>query len=236
LALSAQATVNRVLVGGLLLALAWCQPLVAVEIPSRLMPEAKVLDSLRRSGLIGGDVEPVPAFTWVLERQRPGRSARQSEEAFSGSPSGQLAGLALMVRTHLPRRGPEAGRTRLSVRGLATVDHDDDDVAVEVEGLALPLREDARFSLRLNDGDAVLEQHCRVGASRPAAGLHPALPGMARAIECNGRGSYRGIPVRVEATVHYLEKLGVFLRAESVLHSPLGPFRSTIRITSFSMP
>jgi hypothetical protein len=218
-----------------MLALA-CQPLAAVEIPARLMPETGVLESLRRSGLIGGGVDPVPAFTWVLERHRPGRGVRQSQEVFKGSPSDGLSGLALIVRTHFPSRATDVGRETLSVRGLATVDHDEDEVSVEVEGLVLPLRDGARFSLRLRDGDAALDQHCDVGPLRQASGLHPALPGSARLIECNGRGSYRGIPVKVDAKVHYLERLGVFLRSESVLHSPLGPFRSSVRIISFSMP
>ncbi len=206
------------------------------EIPARLMPDAAMLETLRRSGLVGGGIDPVPAFTWVLERRRPGREPRQSREVFGESPGGSLAGLALMVRSYLPQAKGDSGRQALSVRGLTTVDADDESAGVNVEGLRLPLTDGARFSLKLKDGESMLEQTCVAGTARPAAGLHADIPGSARQIDCSGRGSYRGLPVKVNATLHYFERLGVFVRSESVLNSPFGPYRSTVRVISFSMP
>jgi hypothetical protein len=203
-------------------------------LPAELLPAPQLLRELRSAGLVGGEGEPVAPFSWALEKKRPGRSPKPVWESFEGSPSGPNAGLSPMVRRYAPT---EAGNRVLSVRGLTTLRRAGESLDVEVEGLRLPFADGASFKLRWNDDDkASLEQLCSVGQIAPASALHPAMPGNARRIECSGDGRYRGIPVGVGATVFYVERLGVFIETQATIRSPLGPLRSTTRITDFSMP
>lgn len=204
------------------------------SLPAELLPARQLLLELRSTGLAGSSGDPVAPFSWVLEKKRPGRSPKPVWETFEGSPAGPDAGLSPMVRRYAPA---EAGNRVLSVRGLTTIRRTDESLDVEVEGLRLPFSDGASFRLRWHEDDkASLEQACSAGETGPASALHPALPGNARRIECSGDGRYRGIPVGVGATVFYLEQLGVFLETQVTIRSPLGPLRSTTRITDFSMP
>jgi len=208
------------------------------RIPGELLPAPSLIEALRRAGLIGEGVDPVPRFAWTLETKRPLRDPKLVSERFLGSPSGGLSGLSPMMRSYSPQP-PAVGsgeRTVLSVRGLATVHPGESQLGVSIEGLQLPLRDGAGFRLDWSDDGGRLEQRCRAGAREPAAALNPALPGEARRIDCEGEGRYKGIPVGVSTTVYYLERLGVFLQAENTIRSPLGPLRSWTRIRGFSMP
>lgn len=210
----------------------------AVRLPGELLPEPALLSELRKTGLIGEGVDPVPRFAWTLEVKRPLRDPKQVSERFLGSPAGGHSGLTPMIRTYGPEPAdPGSGaRMVLSVRGLTTVHPGESSLGVAVIGLKLPLSEGASFRIDWREEGARLEQRCRVAGREPAASLNPALPGSARRIDCEGEGRYKGIPVGVSATVFYLERLGVFVRAENTVHSPFGPLRSWTRITGFSMP
>lgn len=210
---------------------------MAATIASALLPAPELLGKLREAGLIGAG-ERVPAFSWTLEVKRPMRDARIVAERFLGSPGGEFAGLSPMQRSHgTPTVDPAAGLpVVLSVRGLSTLRPDDTTLDVAVSGLRLPLARGAVFRLDWQDDGAQLEQTCTVGDAAPASGLHPDLPGTSHRIACEGGGSYKGIPVSVTATVFYLERLGVFVQAESTIRTPLGPLRASARVSGFSMP
>lgn len=203
------------------------------SLPAELLPARQLLLELRSTGLAGSEGGPVAPFSWVLEKKRPGRSPKPVWETFEGSRAGPDAGLSPMVRRYAPT---EAGNRILSLRGLTTIQRTDESLDVEVEGLRLPFTDGASFRLRWHDDKASLEQLCSAGEIGPASALHPAMPGNARRIECSGDGRYRGIPVGVGATVFYLEQLGVFIETQATIRSPLGPLRTTTRITDFSMP
>lgn len=215
-------------------------------------PGAALREALARTGLIGRRTDPVRAFSWTLESTRPARPPRWRRERYAGTSPGLPDGLSPVWREYLPGEpresapadggvaapaaapfaGPADG---YSVRGLMIVHPDDRDLPVHVAGLALPLVEGARFRLDYNDDGASLSQTCTVGSSTPAAGLHAALPGEARTIDCAGQGNYRGIPVSGGATVVYLPRLGVFLNVEQHIDSPFGRLRWTTRIAGFEM-
>jgi len=205
-------------------------------IPVALLPSPATLASLRETGLVGSGA-PVAAFAWTLEVERPLREPRLVSERFLGSPAGELAGLSPMLRHYGPEIPVPGGPAQptLSVRGLTRLQPGEDRLDALIRGLKLPLVEGAVFQLDWDDEGAQLEQHCAVGASESASGLHPALPGELRRIACEGEGRYRGIPVRVKATVLYLERLGVFVRSESRIRTPLGPLNARTRIVGFEM-
>lgn len=220
------------------------QPAAAPAAPTAHAPSADadadlgslppgLLDSLAAAGLTGSG-EPVAAFGWTLETRRPARGPRQIRERFAGSRPGLPLGLSPVVHETLgPKpRGPHQG---LSVRGLTIVYPGDTVVDVDVAGLALPLRQGARFRLDYSGDGSSLSQQCVVGATVTASTVHPAMPGDARTIECSGRGRYHGIPVQVGATVMYLVRLGVFLEVEQRVDSPLGRLRGSTRVLSFEM-
>lgn len=211
-------------------------PAFAEGIAPELLPAPGLVASLREVGLIGAG-EPVARFAWTLEVKRPMRDPKVVSERFLGSPGGGLAGLSPMIRTYGPQPADPAsgGRPVLSVRGLTTLHPEDTALEVAVHGMRLPLVQGAGFGLDWHDDGAKLEQACTVVGQEPAASLNPALPGPARRIECEGKGSYKGIPVGVSATVFYLERLGVFVQAENTIRTPLGALRSWTRITGFSM-
>jgi len=202
------------------------------SLPAELLPAPQLLRDLRSAGLVGGEGEPVAPFSWALEKKRPGRNPKLVWETFEGSPAGPNAGLSPMVRRYAPT---EAGNRVVSARGLTTLRRVGD--SLDAEGLRLPFADGATFRLRWHEEDkGSLEQLCSAGEIGPASALHPALPGNARRIECSGDGRYRGIPVGVGATVFYIERLGVFIETQATIRTPLGPLRSTTRITDFSMP
>jgi len=204
------------------------------SLPAELLPAPQLLRDLRSAGLVGGEGEPVAPFSWALEKKRPGRNPKLVWETFEGSPAGPNAGLSPMVRRYAPT---EAGNRVVSARGLTTLRRVGDSLDAEVDGLRLPFADGATFRLRWHEEDkGSLEQLCSAGEIGPASALHPALPGNARRIECSGDGRYRGIPVGVGATVFYIERLGVFIETQATIRTPLGPLRSTTRITDFSMP
>lgn len=194
---------------------------------------AALIETLSRAGLTGRG-EPVAAFTWTLETRRPARGPRQIRERYAGTPTGAPLGLSPVVHETLSPK-PRPPRAGVSVRGLTIVRPDDDGIDVRVDGLSLPLEQGARFRLEFDQEGSTLSQTCIVAASRPAAGVHPALPGDARAIECSGRGSYHGVPVQVVATMLYFVRLGVFLEVEQRIDSPLGRLRGSARVLSFEM-
>lgn len=212
-------------------------PAFAEGIAPELLPVPGLIAGLREAGLIGAG-EPVARFAWTLEVKRPMRDPKVVSERYLGSPGGGFAGLSPMIRTYAPQpAAPDAGvRPVLSVRGLTTLRPEETALEVAVQDLRLPLAQGARFRLDWHDDGAKLEQACTVIGQEPAATLNPALPGPARRIECEGKGSYKGIPVGVSATVFYLERLGVFVQAENTIRTPLGALRSWTRITGFSMP
>lgn len=211
---------------------------------------ASVLDALASSGLIGGAGDRVAAFAWTLESTRPLRSPRWQHERFSGTPPGVPAGLSPIWRQYLPgdpreaqtaapgpigadqaaAAGPADG---YSARGLMIVRPDDAELPVRIAGLVLPLVAGAQFGMSYDEDGASLSQTCTVGASAPAASIHPGLPGEAQSVTCAGRGSYRGIPVRGGASVVYLPRLGVFLNVEQHIDSPFGKLRWSTRVLSF---
>jgi len=194
---------------------------------------AVLLEALSSTGLIGRG-EPVAAFDWTYETKRPARAPRRVRERFAGTPRGAPAGLSPIVRETLSPK-PRPARLGVSVRGLALVQPDDTGLDVRVEGLVLPLDEGARFALAYDEDGSSLSQDCVVGALAPASRVHPAIPGNARSIECSGRGSYHGIPVRVTARVVYFPGLGVFLDIEQLIDSPIGRLRAGTRVLSFEM-
>lgn len=207
-----------------------------LAIPPALLPEPALLETLRTSGLIGGEGVPVPPFSWTLETKKPGRDPRQATEVFAGSPPGDLSGLSPMVRRYLPSNPNAAVTPVLSVRGLTSLHSGDKTLDAEVQGLRLPLMEGAHFQLHWSDDGARLDQVCTIGTPSPAAELHASLPGTARRIECSGEGRYKGIPVGAGATVYFFEQLGVFLDVEHSIRTLLGQLRTTTRIVDFSMP
>lgn len=209
----------------------------AQGVASDRVPAPDLVAGLREAGLIGAG-EPVPGFAWTLEVKRPMREPRLVSERFLGSPEGELVGLSPMIRIYGPQPAPPASgqASAWSVRGLATVHPQDTRLEVAVRGLRLPLVPGAGFRLDWHDDSSELEQNCKVLGRSPASELHPALPGPARRIECEGQGRYKGIPVDVSATVFYLERLGVFVRAENTIRTPLGALQSWTRIKGFSMP
>lgn len=194
---------------------------------------AALIDTLSRTGLTGRG-EAVAAFTWTLETRRPARGPRQIRERYAGTPHGAPAGLSPVVHETLSPK-PRPARAGVSVRGLTIVRPGDDGLDVRVDGLSLPLEQGAHFRLEFDDEGSSLSQTCIVGALRPAADVHPAMPGGARAIECSGNGSYHGVPVRAVATMLYFVRLGVFLELEQRIDSPLGRLRGSTRVLSFEM-
>jgi len=196
------------------------------------LPPALV-DTLFSAGLIGRG-EPVAAFDWILETKRPTRPPRRFRERFDGGRPGLPVGLSPVVHETLsPKpRGPRRG---ISVRGLTVVHPGDTVLDVQVQGLQLPLSPGARFRLDYDEDGSSLTQHCVVGATLAASTVHPAMPGSARSIECDGRGRYHGIPVRAGATVLYFEALGVFLQVEQHIDTPLGRLRGSTRVIDFEM-
>lgn len=194
---------------------------------------AALIETLTRTGLTGRG-EPVAAFTWTLEIRRPARRPRQIRERFAGTARGAPLGLSPVVHETLSPK-PRPARAGVSVRGLSIVHPGDDGLDVRVDGLSLPLVQGARFQLDFDEEGSSLSQTCIVGALRPATGVHPAIPGGARLIECSGRGSYHGVPVQVVATMLYFVRLGVFLELEQRIDSPLGRLRGGTRVLSFAM-
>ncbi len=196
------------------------------------LPPALV-DALFSAGLIGRG-EPVAAFDWTLETKRPTRPPRRVRERFDGGGPDLPVGLSPVIHETLaPKpRGPHRG---ISVRGLTVVHPGDSVVDVQVRGLQLPLAPGARFRLDYDEDGSSLTQQCIVGATLAASTVHPAMPGSARSIECDGRGRYRGIPVKAGATVMYFERLGVFLEVEQHIDTPLGRLRGSTRVIDFEM-
>lgn len=193
-----------------------------------------LLQDLATTGLISSSRgEPVAAFSWITETTRPGRSPRQRRESFAGTPPGTPFGLSPVLRQDLPEKPDKPARAGVSVRGLMTLHADDTGLDVQVGHLRLPLSEGARFVLAYREDDSELAQECVAGASEPAASLHAGIPGAVRRIECDGRGKYHGIGVRVSASVLYFESLGVFLNREQRIDTPLGRLRTTTRILQF---
>lgn len=196
-----------------------------------------LLQDLSAAGLISSSRgEPVAAFTWVTETARPGRSPRQRREVYAGTPPGTPNGLSPVLRQDLPERADKPARAGVSVRGLMVVHPDDTSLEVQVGHLRLPLADGVRFALAYHEDGSELAQECVAGGTEPAASIFTGMPGSVRRIECDGRGKYRGIGVRVTASVLYFEALGVFLNREQRIDTPLGRLRNTTRIVSFEQP
>lgn len=196
-----------------------------------------LLQDLSSAGLISSSRgEPVAAFTWVTETSRPGRSPRQRREIYAGTPPGTPNGLSPVLRQDLPERPDKPARPGVSVRGLMVVHPDDTSLEVQVGHLRLPLTDGARFVLAYREDDSELAQECVAAGTEPAAAVFAGLPGSVRRIECDGRGKYHGIGVRVSASVLYFEALGVFLNREQRIDTPLGRLRTATRIVSFEQP
>lgn len=205
------------------------------RLPADLQPSPDVLASLSEAGLVGSG-EPVAPFAWTLEVKRPMRDPRVVSERFLGSPGGTLSGLSPMLR-HYGSEAPMPGgdvRPVLSVRGLTTLRPGEERADIEIRGLRLPLVDGAVFRLDWHDDGATLSQTCTVAGKTSAGTLHPAIPGDLHRIVCEGNGRYKGIPVGVSASVFYLERLGVFVRASSTLRTPLGSLASEVRVIDFS--
>ncbi len=210
----------------------------SVDVPATQRAEAAglapaLLDALSAAGLVGRG-EPVAAFDWTLETKRPARPPRQVRERFDGGRPGQPPGLSPVLHETLAPN-PRAPRRGISVRGLTVVYPGDSVLDVQVQGLQLPLAAGARFQLDYAEEGSSLSQECVVGATVVAAGVHPAMPGSARTIDCDGRGHYHGIPVRVGATVLYFESLGVFLQVAQHIDTPIGRLRGSTRVIDFVM-
>ncbi len=205
----------------------------AVRAGSVSLPPALV-ETLSSAGLIGRG-EPVAAFDWTLETRRPMRAPRRVRERFDGGGPELPPGLSPVVHETLAPK-PRPARRGISVRGLTVVHPGDTVLDVQVQGLQLPLAAGAHFRLDYEEEGSSLSQDCVAGATRAASGVHPAMPGNARTIACDGRGHYHGIPVRVGATVLYLEQLGVFLQVEQHIDTPVGRLRGSTRIIDFEMP
>lgn len=197
---------------------------------------APLLDELLRSGLIGGQSEPMRAFSWSIVIRRPLRSPRRHREVFEGTPPGAPPGLSPMVRNELTPKGETRRTVRgVSVRGLMFLRPSERELDVRVLGLQMPLREGHRFRLEYIDEGGSLNEDCVVGGTVAASTVHPAIPGDARRIECSGRGDYHGIGLRVTASVVYLEVPGVFVGVEQAIESPIGRFRTGTDIVEFAM-
>ncbi|HEY0878373.1 MAG TPA: hypothetical protein VGE10_07950 [Zeimonas sp.] len=196
---------------------------------------ASMLEELRVSGLIG-TAEPVRPFAWTLVITRPLRSPRRHRETYAGTPAGAPAGLSPMVRDELDADGRTRRTVRgVSVRGLVFVKAGDTRLDVRVKGLRMPLRQGQRFRIEYDEGDGELAEDCRVGADVAASSVHPAIPGGATRIDCNGSGRYKRIRVDVSATVMYLHEPGVFVGVEQAIDSPLGRLRSGVQVVAFAM-
>lgn len=196
---------------------------------------AETLAQLRASGLIGtGD--GIRPFRWTTVTTRPMRSPRRYRETYAGTPPGAPAGLSAMVRDELDEDGA-VKRTveRVSARGLIHLKPGRTEPDVRVDGLRLPLSPGARFRLEYDDGSGTLVEDCIVGEERAAASVHPAIPGQATQIDCAGTGRYMRIPVKVEATVLYLQEPGVFVSIAQEIDAPIGRLRSGTRVVDFSM-
>lgn len=220
-------------VGAALTGAAMASPAQGVDVAEVAALSTQLLEALSSAGLVGRG-EAVAPFTWTLEIRRPARAPRQVREQFSGTPPGAPVGLSPVVRETLGPK-PRPPRPGVSVRALTVVHPGDVDLDVRIEGLVLPLEPGARFRLDYDEDHSSLSQTCVVGAPRPASGVHPAIPGSARSIECSGRGSYHGIPVQVFATMLYFARLGVFLNLEQRIDSPVGRLRGGTRVLNFEM-
>lgn len=124
---------------------------------------------------------------------------------------------------------------RVSARGLVHLKPGRTEPDTRIEGLRLPLSAGARFHLEYDDRSGRLVEDCVVGDDRAAATVHPAIPGLATQIDCSGTGRYMRIPVKVEATVLYLQEPGVFVSIAQEIHAPIGRLRSGTSIVDFSM-
>ncbi len=220
---------------GLLASAMFAAPVPAATVdPGALVPP-ETLAQLRASGLIGTG-HGIRPFRWTTVTTRPMRSPRRYRETFAGTPPGAPAGLSAMVRDELDE-DDAVKRTvqRVSARGLIHLKPGRAEPDVRIEGLHLPLSTGARFHLEYDDGSGRLIEDCVVGDDRAASSVHPAIPGRATQIDCSGTGRYMGIPVKVEATVLYLQQPGVFVSVSQEIHAPIGRLRSGTSIVDFSM-
>jgi len=194
-----------------------------------------LLEQLHGSGLIG-TAEPVRPFTWTIVMTRPLRAPRHRRETYAGTPPAAPAGMSPMVREELDGDGRTKRVVRgVSVRGLVFVRPGETELEVRVHGLRLPLARGERFRIEYDDGDGVLVENCVAGDEVAASTVHPAIPGIATRIDCEGTGRYKRIRVDVSATVLYLHDPGVFVAVEQAIDSPIGRLRSGVRVVAFEM-
>jgi hypothetical protein len=192
---------------------------------------APVREELRSSPLLAGGTPATPAFTWTLERQRSGKEARLVTEIFGASSTG----MPVIEQRELQSGAPDKIRTRLSLRGLMTLDSGDMTTGLKFEGLVLPVAPGAQFTFVLTrDGRSITKQ-CSAGPARPASELHANLPGQYVPIECTGRGEYLGMTVRSKGSLAWLQDLGMFLQLSERAEMPLFKFSDTVRITAFEL-
>ena len=203
----------------------------SVQIES--LPKA-LLQQILTSGLEVTGAAEVPAFSWRLELKRPLRRARQIQEHFQGSQAGEYSGISPTLRYDYPGSAASSSEA-VSVRGLIRASPEDQQVNARVENLRFPLFEGLVFKLLYKEPGIELNQSCTVAGKVPARELHSVLKGEASRIQCSGPGKYKGFNVKVRTTVYFIEVLGLFLNANDVIESPLGPLESSTKLVDVKL-
>jgi hypothetical protein len=175
----------------------------------------------------------VASFIWHLDVKKPLKSARRQVETFSGAMSSQQPGLSAVKRARhegATTDSPSKIQEYFSARGLMNLRPDDEETEMQLTSLTWPLKPQNEFQLRLKDEGGAMQQRCTIASAVEAAQLHPKLKGNVIPIQCDGDGTYRGVKVRVQSSLWFIEQLGVFFNSEDTLKSPLGTFKATVKI------
>jgi hypothetical protein len=196
------------------------------SVPPDLLQQAKI------SGLVA-EGPKVAAFTWQLDVKKPLKSARRQVEVFSGSYGSMQPGLSVVRRSRhegATQDSPAKIQEYFSARGLMNLRPDDEETEMHLTGLSWPLKAQHVFQLNLKDGAGAMQQSCVIAQPVDAAQLYAKLKGNAVPIQCEGDGRYRGIKVRIQSSLWFIEQLGVFYNSEDTLKSPLGTFKASVKI------
>jgi hypothetical protein len=192
----------------------------------------ELLRQAKSSGLVSEGPQ-VAAFTWQLDVKKPLKSARRQVEVFSGAFGAQQPGLSVVKRSRhegATQDSPAKIQEYFSARGLMNLRSDDEETEMHLTGLSWPLKAQNVFQLSIKDEAGAMQQSCVIAQAVDAVQLSPKLKGNAIPIQCEGDGKYRGIKVRVQSSLWFIEQLGVFFNSEDTLKSPLGTFKASVKI------
>jgi hypothetical protein len=196
-----------------------------------------LVQKAKASGLVN-EGPSVASFVWHLDVKKPLKSARRQVETYSGAMSSQQPGLSAVKRARYEGAtldSPAKIQEYFSARGLMNLRPDDEETEMQLTGLTWPLKPQNAFQLRLKDEAGAMLQRCAIAVAVDAAQLHAKLKGSAFPIQCDGDGTYRGVKVRVQSSLWFIEQLGVFFNSEDTLKSSLGTFKATIKIVDLTL-